>query len=149
MGRPTPGWQRFHQGENLTYLKLAISKFGFGLQLVSDVSKYCKRSIRQILSKSMNNEIKSLFNLTKFNYVQTNTIITSNNDNPKAILTRQIENNVVEHLSTLKEQNTIMKHIKQVFIPKLITMYHNICSQMPKNIFIFVRQVLIFSLPNN
>ena len=93
--------------------------------------------------------MKSLFNLRKFNYLQTDTIITSNNDNPKAILTRQIENNVVEHLSTLKEQNTIMKHIKQVFIPKLITMYHNICSQMPKNIFIFVRQVLIFSLPNN
>ena len=57
----------------------------------------------------MNNEIKSLFNLTKFNYVRTDTI-TSNNGNPKAILTRQIENNVVEHLSTLKEQNTIMKY---------------------------------------
>ena len=98
----------------------------------------------------MNNEIKSLFNLTKFNYVQTNTIITSNNGNPKAILTRQSENNVVEHLSTLKEQNTTMKHIKmQVSTPKLITMWHNICSQMPKNIFIFVRRALIFSLPNN
>ena len=103
-------------------LKLAISKFGFGFQLVSDVFKYCKRSISQILSKSMNNEIKSLFNLTKYNYVQTDTIITSNNGNPKAILTRQIENNVVEHLSTLKEQNTIIKHIKQVSTPKLITM---------------------------
>ena len=42
-------WLHFHQGVNLTHLKLAISKFGFGLQLVSDVFKYCKLSIRQIL----------------------------------------------------------------------------------------------------
>ena len=87
----------------------------------------------------MNNEIKSLFNLTKFNYVQTNTIITSNNGNPKAILTRQIKNNVVEHLSTLKEQNTTMKHIKmQVSTPKLITMWHNICIAKCRRIYSFL-----------
>ena len=128
------------RGKPLTHLKLAISKFGFGLQLVSDVFKYCKLSIRQILSKSMNNEIKSLFNLTKFNYVQTDIIVTSNNGNPKAIFTRslQIENNVVKHLSTLKEQNTIMKHIKQVSTPTLITMWHNICIAKCRRIYSFL-----------
>ena len=40
-------WLHFHQGANLTHLKLAISKFGFGLQLVSDVFKYILQAFHQ------------------------------------------------------------------------------------------------------
>ncbi|CAB4019443.1 Hypothetical predicted protein, partial [Paramuricea clavata] len=105
-------WLHFHKGANMTHLKLASSKLGVGLQLASDVYRYCKLSIRKILSKSINNDMRCLFNLTKFNNVQTDCLI-YNNDNPRSALKQQIENTVVEHLSTLKEQNTIMKHARQ------------------------------------
>ena len=78
-------WLHFHKGANLTHLKLASSKFGVGLQLASDVYRFCKLSIRKILSKSINNDIRYLLNLTKFNNMQTDCLI-YNNDNPRSAL---------------------------------------------------------------
>ena len=119
-------WLHFHQGASLSHLKLAINKFGFGFQLPSDVYRYCRLSLRRILFRSINKDMRCLFSLTKYN-----------------------NNNVIDHLSTLKEQYTIMRHTRQVTLKKYIAMWDNICSQMPKNIFVFVRRALIFSLPNN
>ena len=79
----------------------------------------------------MNNEIKFLLNLTKFNYVQTDTIITSNNGNPKGT------------------KHDYKAHQTSIYTQIDHDVAYNICSQMPKNIFIFVGRALIFSLPNN
>ena len=117
--------------------------------MISDVYKYCKLSIRQILQKSINQGIQALFHLTKYSHIPIDSIIISNEGKPQSILQNQIENNVIDHLSTLKEQNTIMRHIKQVSSSKSIRNWQTICSKMPKNIYIFVRRTLIFSLPNN
>ena len=142
-------WLHFHHGANLSHLKLSVSKFGFGLQLASNVLQYCKLSIRKILSKSINTEIRALFKITNYNNITTDSIIISNERNPKSALEYQIENNVLEHLSTLKEQNSIMRHIKQVSTGKQISNWKAISDRMPKNIYVFVGRALIYSLPNN
>ena len=79
-------WLHFHQGAILSHLKLSVSKFGFGLQLVSDVFQYCKLSIRKILSKSINSEIRALFKITNYNNITTDSIIINNERNPKSAL---------------------------------------------------------------
>ena len=112
-------WLHFHQGANLSHLKLAINKFGFGFQLPSDVYRYCRLSLRRIFFRSINKDMRCLFSLTKYNNISTDSLIVNNN-NPKSVLTRQIENNVIDHLSTLKEQYTIMRHTRQVTLKKVV-----------------------------
>ena len=83
----------FHQGANLSHLKLSASKFGLGSQLISDVYRYCKLSLRQILQKSINQEIQALFHVTKYIYIPIDSIITNNEGKPKSILLNQMESN--------------------------------------------------------
>ena len=103
-------WLHFHQGANVTHLKLATKKIGLGLQLVSDVFRYCKLSIRKILSKCINNDIRTLFNTTKCRNIEIDSLLKSGPEKAKSLLTRQIEDKVTEHLSKLKEQSVILKH---------------------------------------
>ena len=86
-------WLHFHQGANLTHLKLSVSKFGMGFQLPSGVLKYCKLSMRQVLFKSINKEIQDLFHLTSGNYIHTDSLIVNCEGRPRKELSNQIENN--------------------------------------------------------
>ena len=142
-------WLHFHQGANLTHLKLSVSKFGLGFQLLSDVLKYCKLSMRQVLFKSINKEIQDLFHLTAGNYIHTDSLIVNCEGRPRKELSNQIENNVLEHITTLKEQGTIMQIMRRVSSTKIISLWNKITVSMPKNIYVFIRKALIFSLPNN
>ena len=76
-------WLHFHQGANLTHLKLSVSKFGLGFQLPSDVLKYCKLSMRQVIFKSINEEIQDLFHLTSGNYIHTDSLIVNCERRPR------------------------------------------------------------------
>ena len=139
----------FHKGANLTHLKLSVSKFGIGFQLPSDVLKYCKLSMRQVLFKSINKEIQDLFHLTSGNYIHTDSLIVNCEGRPRKELSNQIENNVLEHITTLKEQGTIMQIMRRVSSTKIIRLWNKITFSMPKNLYVFIRNALIFSLPNN
>ena len=142
-------WLHFHQGANLIHLKLSVSKFGLGFQLPSDVLKYCNHSIRQVLFKSINKEIQDLFHLTSGNYIHTDSLIVNCEGRPRKELSNQIENNVLKHITTLKEQGTIMQIMRRVSSTKTISLSNKITVSMPKNIYVFIRKALIFSLRNN
>ena len=71
-------------------------------------------------------------NTVIFQYTQSSSAMKENQN--------QIENvQRNKSLSTLKEQNTIMRHIKQASSSKSIRNWQlTICAKMPKNIYIFV-----------
>ena len=56
-------WLHMHQGANFDHLKLPPSKIGLDFQLPSDVFKYCKLSIRNMINKSKNQDMKTLLKL--------------------------------------------------------------------------------------
>ena len=79
----------------------------------------------------MNNEIKSLFNLTKFNYVQTNTIITSKK-NDKTLPNKETlsfsftgcnasfnQSQTAQKLCTVYIYNLVTSHTRKLFFKKL------------------------------
>lgn len=56
---------------------------------------------------------------------------------------------IIRDMDGLKEQNTILKTIRDVTTGNLISMWHRVTENMPSNIFKFSRKALIFSLPIN
>ena len=152
--RYTKDWLHFHQGANLGHIKLSINKFGFGFQLPSsnissNIFKFCKLSMRVILKKSKNKEIRALFKTTSTSNIAIDSVIVNNEDNPNLALKHQIENNVLEHLAGLTEQNAVMQHMKMEATSKQISTRKQVCDRLPTNIFVFIRRALIFSLLNN
>ena len=67
------------QGAKISHTKLLASKFGLNFQLVSNFYANCKPNVTTILSKSVNAEIKGLFEITS-TIVTTDSIFTNNEE---------------------------------------------------------------------
>jgi hypothetical protein len=83
-------------------------------------------SMRQVLFKSINKEIQDLFHLTSGNYIHTDSLIVNCEGRLRKELSNQIENNVLEHITTLKEQGTIMQIMRRVSSKKIISLWNKI-----------------------
>ena len=75
-----------HQGANFDHLKLPPSKIGLDFQLPSDVFKYCKLSIRNIINKSKNQDMKILLKLKKDQITRYDIFTTNDDSKPKSKL---------------------------------------------------------------
>ena len=49
----------------------------------------------------------------------------------------------------LKEQNVIINNLQKLCDVTTIISWQKLCERLPKNIFIFPKKALMFSLPNN
>jgi hypothetical protein len=58
-------------------------------------------------------------------------------------------NGIVNNMQELKEQNTLLKEVRNSCTGKVINRWHEITEDMTTNIFKFARKALIFSLPTN
>ena len=68
-------WLQIPRSSNINHLRLSVSQFGFGLQLFSDVYKFCKITVRSILKNSINSDIKELFKLSYDKNINTDRIV--------------------------------------------------------------------------
>ena len=135
-----------HQGANFDHLKLTPAKLGLNFELPSDIYRYCKLSIRNIMHKSTNQDMKILMKLTRNNNIMVDRFI--NDTNPKKALKDSINNSTIDHMEMLKESNTIMKFMKENCTSTSLNIWKKLHQDLPRNIFIFIRRALIFGLPN-
>ena len=54
-----------------------------------------------------------------------------------------------QRLLKLEEQNVIINHLQKLCDVTTIISWQKLCERLPKNIFIFAKKTLVFSLPNN
>ena len=118
--------------------------------LPSDVFVASQLTTRNILSKSSNNEIRELYRLTKQKFIKHDAIIEQDNPkNPKDRLKNATIEKIINNLEGLKEQNVIISNISHQCSSSQITQWQAVCDSMPKNIYVFLRKAIIFTLANN
>ena len=147
----TRRWLQIPRSGNITHLRLPSKSLGMNKQSLSDVSKFCRLSVRSILKRSKNNEIFQLYQLTSEKEITINSILNSSENYTAARtkLRNDITNETSSQLSKLTEQNTIMQHIKSVSTKRIIECWNEQIKLLPENIYNFARKALVFSLPNN
>ena len=68
---------------------------------------------------------------------------------PKDGLNKEIIEGIVKCFSNLKEQNVIINNLQKLCDVTTIISWQKLCERLPKNVFIFSKKALVFSLPNN
>ena len=68
---------------------------------------------------------------------------------PKDRLNKEIIEGIVKDFSNLKEQNVIINNLQKLCDVRTIISWQKLCERLPKNILIFAKNALVFSLPNN
>lgn len=143
-------WLNLHQGANTRHLFLPIGKLGIEFSLPSDIFKACQLVKRSILKSSKNQEIQELYKLSMKKHIEEERLL-QNNDKKSAsrIMRKEATQRIIDDMSGLKEQNTILQTIRNMCTAKAINMWHRMTENMPANIYKFTRKALIFSLPIN
>ena len=56
---------------------------------------------------------------------------------------------ILKDLSSLKEQNAIMNAVAEHCSSNFITLWQKVCDHLPKNLYVFTRKAIVFSLANS
>ena len=143
-------WLSLPQGANTRHLFLPTKHLGLKFSLPSDIYDSCQLTTRKILDTSENREMKELYSLTKTKYSKQDNILHNNNNiDPKKHLQISKIRSILDDLTGLKEQNTIIRTISELCTANSLIKWQKICDQLPENIFKFIRKALIFNLPVN
>ena len=69
--------------------------------------------------------------------------------NAKNNLTMATIKTILKDLSSLKEQNAIMNVVAEHCSSNFITLWQKECDHLPKNLYVFTRKAIAFSLANS
>ena len=155
-------WLQLPVSSNTTHLTLHKRKLGLNMNTAKTVYKKCQLSVRRILNRSKNPDVRKLFKLTSERNVPHDSIIASiTNANSNVHLTNKqfnsktdreftssLQNSVWKAFMNLNEQCILINHLIKVCSPKTINMWQTLTKNLPSNIFCFCRKSLIFRLPN-
>ena len=123
--------------------------------LPSDLCNKCKLTLRRILKRSRNADIKRLYNVTSYKYVKHEEIVNAceGKENVKSLCSFEYERRKNEEIWTnllnLSEENVIIKHILEISRAKYIKQWQKMIDKLPKNIYTFCRRAIVFNLANN
>ena len=68
--------------------------------------------------------------------------------NAKNNLTMGTIKTILKDLSSLKEQNAIMNAVVKNCSSNSITLWQKVCDHLPRNLYVFTKKVIIFSIAN-
>ena len=95
-------------------------------------------------------EIKELYKLTVHKHHSEERLrAIETTQKPKDRLNKEIIEGIVKCFSNLKEQNVIINNLQKLCDATTIFRWQKLYERSPKNIFIFAKKALVFSLPNN
>ena len=95
-------------------------------------------------------EIKELYKLTVHKHHSEERLrAIETTQKPKDRLNKEIIEGIVKCFSNLKEQNVIINNLQKLCDATTIVRWQKLYERSPKNIFIFAKKSLVFSLPNN
>ena len=69
--------------------------------------------------------------------------------NAKNNLTMGTIKTIFKDLSSLKEQNAIMNAVAKNCSSNFITLWQKVCDHLPRNLYVFTKKVIIFSIANS
>ena len=105
-----------------------------------------KKIYSENINERRNDRMIDLYKLTVKKHIE-------EDEHEKTVANRLIRKerneDIVKNLEGVKEQNTIMKHLKVLYTGKVITQWNEISEQMTANPYKFARKALMFSLPIN
>ena len=152
-------WLQIPVSGNITHLKLLKSDLGIDFSSASDIYLQCKLSIRRILKSSKNSDIQHLYAVTSSKFIKSDELIKKVSPNAtktyeliyetNKLLKVQNKQEVWAHFTELKEQSVIVKHLVEVCHKKILDLWQEIVSKLPRNITCFARRALALSLSNN
>ena len=142
------------------HLAFPLKRLGLNLSFPSHVYNHCRVTVRNILRKSKDVNIRRLYIETHSKNINQDQIVeegiknvgndpTSQKDNCKKLLKARTENDIWKQFDELKKQNIIVKYLLEVCASSSITAWNKVATNVPKNIFAFLRRALILALPTN
>ena len=93
------------------------------------------------MKSSKNSDIQHLYAVTSSKFIKS--------DETNKLLKVQNKQEVWAHFTELKEQSVIVKHLVEVCHKKILDLWQEIVSKLPRNITCFARPALVLSLSNN
>ena len=152
-------WLQIPVSGNITHLKLPKSYLGIDFCSASDIYLQCQLSVRRILKSSKNSDIQHLYAVTSCKNIKSDEIIeqvssnvtnqyelkTETNKLLKVHNTKEIWMDFIE----LKEQSVIVKYLIEECHKKILDLWQEMVTKLPRNITCFARRALVLSLSNN
>ena len=118
--------------------------------LPSDVYLASQLITRKILKASDSKEIQEFYNISRTKYINEDVILQIETPkNAKNNLTMATIKTILKDLSSLKEQNAIMNAVAEHCSSNFITLWQKVCDHLPKNLYVFTRKAIVFSLANS
>ena len=152
-------WLQIPVCGNIIYLKLPKSDLGIDFSSASDIYLQCKLSIRRILKSSLNSDIQHLYAVTSSKYIKTDELIEKASPNvtkkyeliseTNKMLKVQNTQEVWAQITELKEQSMIVKHLVEACHKKILKLWQEIVTKLPRNITCFAWRALLLSLSNS
>ena len=152
-------WLQIPVSGNITHLKLPKSDLGIDFSSASDIHLQCKLSVRRILKSSKNSDIQHLYAVTSSKHIKSDELIEKASLNvtkkyeliskTNKFLKVQNTQQVWAHFTELKEQSVIVKHLVEACHKKILELWQEIVTKLPRNITCFARRALVLSLSNN
>ena len=126
-------WLHLHQGTNFRHLHLPIKKFGMKFSLPSDIYRFCQLSKWNIVTKSVNDEIKELYKLTvQKHHSEEKLRAIETTQKLKDRLKKEIIEGIVKCFSNLKEQNVIINNLQKLCDVTNIISWQKLCERLLK-----------------
>ena len=143
-------WLNLHQGANTRHLFLPTNKLGIKVSLPSHIFKAAQLVKRSILKSSSNQEIRDLYKITVKKYIEEERLLQDKDrKSANSTLNKETMNSIINEMSGLKEQNTILTAVRNYCTGKVIDQWNKMCESLSANTYKFARKALIFSLPIN
>ena len=143
-------WLQLPQSANFRHLCLPTKQLGMKFSLPSDVYLASQLITRKILKASDSKEIQEFYNMSQTKYINEDVILQIETPkNAKNNLTMATIKTILKDLSSLKEQNAIMNAVAEHCSSNFITLWQKVCDHLPKNLYVFTRKAIAFSLANS
>ena len=143
-------WLQLPQSANFRHLCLPTKQLGMKFSLPSDVYLASQLITRKILKASDSKEIQEFYNISRTKYINEDVILQIETPkNAKNNLTMATIKTILKDLSSLKEQNAIMNAVAEHCSSNFITLWQKVCDHLPKNLYVFTRKAIVFSLANS
>ena len=153
-------WLNFHPGANTVHLSFPLKKLGLNLSLPSHVYQHCKVTVRNILRHSKDVNIRKLYIETHLKNINSDLLVEEGQkisqgnvlqqkSSCKKLLNAQSDQQNWDLFGKLQKQNILIKFLLETCKPSCLTAWNNLATNLPKNIFSFLRRAMILALPTN